>query len=212
MARRQGELVRTSKRGHLARSLGSLLFLQQFCESVQRGEGTLHLCPDIAYCPNGPRDIEPLYLQKDGFGGVQWAPIANEQGNSWVMVGNFGGMTCQTYMQINNREPAWGLDGTSSQLKQNILCCESEESPSPIEQGSVSSSEPKEVEPTPADDVHSTFGPIWFDEQKGGWKGGSHDDAQVCQENTSIDDWRTSAHVLSLYSDFVSSSRARMER
>jgi len=126
-----------------------------------------------------------LYLQKDGFGGVQWAPIDNEGENSWVMVGNFGGMTCQTYMEINNREPAWGLDNTSSQLKQNILCCESDESPTAIEseQGSAPSSEPKDVVPTYADDIEKsikmTFDPIWFDEKNGGWKGGSHDDAQV---------------------------------
>jgi len=163
---------------------------KQFCESVRRGEGTLHLCPKIAYCPNGPRDSKPLYLQKDGFGGVQWAPIANEQGNSWVMVGNFGGMTCQTYTQINSREPTWGLDGTSSQLKQNILCCEkSEDSPTTIEseQGSAPSSESKAVEPTSEDDIvgsiKMTFDPIWFNAEKGGWKGGSYEDAKVfCQQ------------------------------
>lgn len=96
-----------------------------FCESIPHGDddGTLHLCPLAAYCPNGPRNTEPLYLQMDAYEGVQWAPISSGD-NEWVMVGDIGDLTCQTYAQVNHREPAWGLDGSSAQLKEHLLCCE----------------------------------------------------------------------------------------
>ena len=105
-----------------------------FCESIPHGaDGTLRLCPLEAYCPNGPRDIEQLYLQMDAFDGVQWAPYAATpigdeapEDNAWLMVGNVddGRLTCRTYPEINHHEPAWGLDGSSTQLKEHILCCE----------------------------------------------------------------------------------------
>lgn len=99
-----------------------------FCESIPRGGGggTLHLCPLDAYCPNGPQETEPLYLQMDAFNEIQWAPISN-QDNGWVMVGKFSDdfpLTCQTYLDINHREPEFGLDDSSPELKKHILCCE----------------------------------------------------------------------------------------
>lgn len=94
-----------------------------YCESLpQPNNGHWYLCPHQAYCPNGPRETEPLYLQKDAFEGTQWAPISDKQ-NGWVMIGKMSGRTCQEYVQINHRDPQWGLDGSSTDMKQHILCC-----------------------------------------------------------------------------------------
>ena len=184
---------------------------KMFCESISHGEGgTLHLCPLSAYCPNGPRDTGPLYLQMEAFSGIQWAPISNQE-NEWVMIGDAdnGELTCQTYRQINHRDPIWGLDGQSTQLKQNILCCEdnsgshdgSGEVPmapsSDIggslvniqqgEPGSFSDTDSSASVPNePIDTKNSiieSFNPIWFDIGEGGWEGGSHDDAVLfCEQ------------------------------
>jgi len=211
-----------------------------FCESIPHGDGgTLHLCPLEAYCPNGPRDTEPLYLQMDAFDGVQWAPyaIAPPTGNNeapienvWVMIGNIGdgAMTCQPYVEINHRDPAWGLDGTSPELKEHILCCEDntgndaqdpittpsdgggggddegEKLTNPsvgiIQQGSESFASTDNINSGNSDgdssassnsqevtvfesSITNTFNPMWFNVDRGGWDGGSHDDAiQFCEQ------------------------------
>ena len=59
------------------------------------------------------------------FAGMQWAPISDGE-NEWVMVGDagIGEMACHSYMQINHRNPDWGIDGGDSHLKDRILCCE----------------------------------------------------------------------------------------
>jgi len=183
-----------------------------FCESIPyRDDGTLHLCPLAAYCPNGQRDIEPLFLQMDPFDGVQWAPISDGD-NEWVMVGNLGDLTCQTYMQINHRDPVWGLDGTSTQLKEHLLCCE-DDSDSDDEQASTTPSDGgdegdgltnmvvgiqegvatsdgntdansgSEGGSVHENSITNTFNPMWFDLDQGGWDGGSHDEAdQFCEQ------------------------------
>ena len=199
-----------------------------FCESIPHGDDgdTLHLCPLHAYCPNGARENEPLYLQQDAFEGVQWAPYSNEY-NGWIMAGDVNSLTCQTYMQINHRDPSWGLDGSSPNLKEHIMCCEGNTDDitsgakvdnigSPlatadgsegrgendkltdmivgIQQGSGGSSgheqelnvldAPKQEDNQGFDaSISSTFDPIWFDEDQGGWDGGSHTDGiKFCEQ------------------------------
>ena len=95
-----------------------------FCETIT--DGTRHLCPLSAYCPNGPIDIKPLYLYLNAFEGVQWAPISDSV-NGWVMVGKIDDedpLTCVTHMQMFNHDPGWGLDGSRPELKEHILCCD----------------------------------------------------------------------------------------
>jgi len=220
---------------------------RKFCESIPHHGGTLHLCPLEAYCPNGQRDTEPLYLQMDAFEGVKWAPYASppvDNGapieNAWLMVGNIdeGHLVCQTYLEINDHDPAWGLDGTSVHLKEHILCCEDNsgsdnggtngnaqvpiiaisdyavddgekltnmvvgihpqgaidshvgsEANSHSDSGSEGDSTPinsaQEVGSHASfeESVTNTFNPVWFDSDRGGWDGGSHDDAiRFCEQ------------------------------
>jgi hypothetical protein len=102
-----------------------------YCESCAiDGVETLHLCPLSAFCPNGPTNTKPLYLQMDAFQGVQWSPIS-DRFNSWVMVGKADDedpLTCLTYMQMYNHSPEWGLDGSRPELKKHILCCQDDTS------------------------------------------------------------------------------------
>eukprot|EP00584_Thalassiosira_punctigera_P014073 CAMPEP_0172557564 /NCGR_PEP_ID=MMETSP1067-20121228/73997_1 /TAXON_ID=265564 ORGANISM="Thalassiosira punctigera, Strain Tpunct2005C2" /NCGR_SAMPLE_ID=MMETSP1067 /ASSEMBLY_ACC=CAM_ASM_000444 /LENGTH=287 /DNA_ID=CAMNT_0013346685 /DNA_START=265 /DNA_END=1125 /DNA_ORIENTATION=+ len=103
---------------------------QAFCESIQTGQGlgqTFHLCPIKAYCPNGIETSTPLVYQMEPFDeGWQWAPISNAF-NGWVMVGKFKEQrwdTCKTYLELNHRDPDWGIDGTQPELKKHLLCCQ----------------------------------------------------------------------------------------
>ena len=173
-----------------------------FCESIpnKNGDGKLHLCPLNAYCPNGPSKTEPLYLQMDAYDGVQWSPISNGH-NEWVMVGNIADLTCKTYLQINNHLPTWGIDGKEPQLKEHLLCCEDSTIDVAVigttvqEEGGGSSSVNHHTSNVQLDHMTSvtqgkdeisithTFNPMWFDTEKGGWNGGSHDDASdFCQQ------------------------------
>lgn len=178
-----------------------------FCATFSHGDGkTLHLCPVEAYCPDGPKDRGPLYLHKDAYEGVQWAPISNED-NGWIMVGDIAGLTCQTYMQINHREPIWGVDGSSTQLKEQILCCEgktnnniatqvdvqaqytatdggNEGKVDDMHSGPDSSNSGSEGDDSSiAQSIKDSFSPMWFGADRGGWNGGSHDDAiQFCEQ------------------------------
>ena len=174
-----------------------------FCESIPNGDGgsTLHLCPFSAYCPNGPRETEPLYLHMEAFDGVQWAPISNEE-NEWVMIGDTADLTCKTYLEINHHEPSWGLDGDETQLKEHLLCCEDKtfnaNAVASIQEGSLSSVSNSDIQvdgsltSTPdasnnqgghESSVISTFNPQWFTADNGGWDGGSHSEAvEFCQQ------------------------------
>ena len=136
----------------------------------------MHLCPTEAYCPDGAGSgPTPLYLNRPAFAGEQWAPVvhyanhedsvrgSHRRANDWVLVGTIDDLswsTCMTYDQIHNErpEPAWGLDGSQPELKENILCCQN----------------PNNLlkEQTFAQQLD----PIWLDESHG-WTGGSHDDA-----------------------------------
>ena len=152
----------------------------------------------VAYCPNGP-DTN-LFLQLDPFEGEQWAPILNEDGTAeYVMIGTLDGdpsSTCQTFADLTGTDtPQWGLDGTSTELKEQILCCHDptytstgvitptveEDLNKPVEQTADS--------PTLEDGSFDLEGavtldlePVWLDEEDG-WGGGTHDDAQaLCEQ------------------------------
>jgi hypothetical protein len=159
-----------------------------FCESLpQPDNGHWYLCPRHAYCPNGPRDNEPLYLQKDAFEGIQWAPISDRQ-NGWVLVGKMSQQlphTCEEYFQINHHDPLWGLDGSSKDMKKHILCCNA---PSGIDLSEDDEQENKlPAKPNHDDSVLlGTFTPRWFSEADG-WNSGSHDDAiAFCEQHDGI--------------------------
>ncbi|KAL7537417.1 hypothetical protein ACHAXR_007803 [Thalassiosira sp. AJA248-18] len=98
-----------------------------FCKSV----GDRHLCLAEAYCPNGSPSLgqvnpQPLFLRMEAFSGEQWAPTSLNI-NSWLLIGTVDGdaaSTCQVYEDIHGgAQPIWGFDGTSTELKENILCC-----------------------------------------------------------------------------------------
>eukprot|EP00804_Cyclotella_cryptica_P026898 CCRYP_019595-RA/>CCRYP_019595-RA protein AED:0.00 eAED:0.00 QI:103/1/1/1/1/1/2/486/1007 len=100
---------------------------QAFCKSIPHGAGTLELCPLQAYCPNGPKNDKPLYLQMDAYEGEQWAPIESSSPNEWVMVGMLNkdpSSTCRTYLQLHHKPPTFGVDGSKVDIKKHILCCE----------------------------------------------------------------------------------------
>jgi len=142
-----------------------------FCNSVVG----MRLCPIEAYCPNGPSsDQKPLYLQKDAFQGEQWAPVSpssgtlNYLGNNYVMIGTLDddpSSTCLPYDSLHtNPLPPWSADGSKTELKQHVMCCEKAED---IEQQQA---------------IERQMSPIWLD-AKHGWSGGSHQDAQkFCNE------------------------------
>ncbi|KAL7551330.1 hypothetical protein ACHAWF_014522 [Thalassiosira exigua] len=132
---------------------------RDFC----RGVGDMSLCPRDAYCPDGPG--YPLFLQREAFGGEQWAPVSNSgdqgdgQGNSWVLVGTINDeswSTCMSYDQINpKQDPQWGVDGSQPELKENVLCCQN----------------PNKL--LKEQNFAGHLDPIWLDESHG-WAGGSH--------------------------------------
>jgi hypothetical protein len=135
----------------------------------------MHLCPIEAYCPNGPTsDRKPLYLQKDAFQGEQWAPVSpstgiqTDLGNEYVMIGTLDGnssSTCMSYDSLHtNPLPPWSADGSKTELKQHVMCCE--------KAGDTEQQHAIEIQ----------MSPIWLD-KKHGWGGGSHEDAEkFCNE------------------------------
>ncbi|KAL3786143.1 hypothetical protein HJC23_010717 [Cyclotella cryptica] len=166
----------------------------EFCSNV----AGMMLCPLMAYCPNGPQVSKPLFLQLDAFDGEQWAPVA-VQGNGtdadYIMVGTISGnptTTCLSYEQLKGVQvPSWGLDGTHTEIKEHILCCND---PSFSSEGVITpavdedlNSVPTQTEdsPTLGDGSFDLEGavkldlvPVWLDEEDG-WSGGSHDDAEA---------------------------------
>lgn len=137
---------------------------EEFCRTV----AGLHLCPVEAYCPNGPRDSKQLFLQKDAFEGIQWAPISNYNnedigmGNNWILVGTQNKdprSTCSQYEMLNDGDtPPWMADGSSVELKEHVLCC--------MPQDDLKHE----------DTITRSMNPIWMDHSYG-WRGGSHSDA-----------------------------------
>jgi len=175
---------------------GSYDEAKAFCESMPsiHGKGSLHLCPLLAYYPNGPEvETKPLYLQQEPYEGVQWAPISNGD-NQWVMIGDIADLTCKTYESINHHPPKWGKDGSSPQLKEHILCCENNVNDDAIAtiQGNSESSVSDSGSSTPQvntqkeeaeTSIINTFNPTWYDADTGGWTGGSHSEAsKFCQQ------------------------------
>lgn len=132
-----------------------------FCQSV----GQFNLCPEEAYCPNGPGGSKQLYLQKESFAGEQWAPVSNYDGtdtNKWIMVGmqnGDAGTTCKEYGQLyGGKSPPWSGHDGSPELKKNVLCC--------LQQEALKKEQ----------DIKRGMNPIWLDD-KHGWDGGSWNDA-----------------------------------
>jgi hypothetical protein len=105
---------------------GSYQNALDFCASVDSGQGdSFHLCPLMAYCPNGPQFDKPLFLQKEAYEGEQWAPTSFAP-NAWIQIGQISKddpKTCTMYKENYHKEPDWGLDGSEPGLKQHILCC-----------------------------------------------------------------------------------------
>ena len=67
----------------------------------------------------------------DAWQDEQWAPLNSNVDNDWVLVGMLNkdpSSTCRTYMQLHHKEPTWGVDGSSTELKKHILCCEGDSS------------------------------------------------------------------------------------
>jgi len=93
---------------------------QSFCEFNSK-----ELCPFKAYCPNGPDEEKPLFLQKVAFEGEQWAPTNNAD-NTWVLVGKISEglpLTCRTHFELNHKLAEFGIDGSMRSSKRNIMCC-----------------------------------------------------------------------------------------
>ena len=145
-----------------------------FCNSIVG----MSLCPVEAYCPNGPVSDKPLYLQKDSFQGEQWAPfspyagtigVSSDLDNGYVMIGTLDGnpsSTCLSYDSLHtNQLPPWAVDGSMTELKQHVMCCDDSELSKAQEQS-----------------IQKSLSPIWLD-AKHGWGGGSHSDAEkFCDE------------------------------
>jgi hypothetical protein len=156
----------------------------EFCKE----SSGMTLCPLDAYCPHDYVVGEPslLFLGTEAFDDEQWAPVSDAE-NSWVLVGTLYGTpatTCSTYKHLHGKSPAWGLDGSSIELKQHIMCCVDSTYSSV---GSVASDENwdnyenvNSVTETDAQEesfdleaaVMKDLQPSWYD-----WNGGSHGDA-----------------------------------
>ena len=136
-----------------------------FCSTI----AAMQICPIEAYCPNGPTLDKPLYLQRAAFKGEQWAPVsplAHDQtglGSKYVMVGTMDGdlsSTCMPYESLHTSPlPPWSNDGSETELKEHVMCCESADE---VEKYSI---------------VTKGMSPVWLGSTHG-WSGGSHLDAQ----------------------------------
>jgi len=130
-----------------------------FCKAVS----DMVLCPLTAYCPSEPDSDLPLFLKREPFEGEQWAPVASESGmgeEHWISIG--GSNTCSTHDALFLPQPSWASDGSSTELKEHVLCCQN----------------PKYLAKELS--LHDDLSPIWMDTAHG-WNGGSHDDAsQFC--------------------------------
>lgn len=127
----------------------------EFCKAI----GDKVLCPYSAYCPDG--SDSKLFLNREPFLGMQWAPMTFESGesNTWVSVGT-DPSPCATYDQLFLGDaPGWGgLDGSEPELKENILCCQNPKHLAKIKK------------------IKEELDPIWMDLSHG-WRGGSSQDA-----------------------------------
>jgi len=124
-----------------------------FCKAV----GDMALCPPKAYCPSSGSD-RPLFLDRDPFDGEQWAP-ASESGveeEYWISIGEVN--TCITHEEMLLPLPSWAADGSRTELKEHVLCCQN----------------PKYL--AKEQSMHDDLSPIWMDTSHG-WSGGSHDEA-----------------------------------
>ena len=111
------------------------------------------------------------------------------------MVGTLSGnptTTCLSYDELKGvQAPSWGLDGTETELKEHILCCND---PSFTTEGVITPTVDEDLNsvPTQTEDsptlgdgsfdlegaVTLDLAPVWMDEEDG-WTGGSHDFAET---------------------------------
>jgi len=138
-----------------------------FCKHIS----DMELCPLHAYCPDGKSGS--LFYGREAFSGLQWAPIASDDGPDWVQIGNDDEVaTCDTYSGAYNKIAPWDEGDAadlSTEIKQHVLCCQAA-----IDISDPSSNEVLSIEQVMAD----TFKLIWYGEDHG-WNGGSHNDAQL---------------------------------
>ena len=95
--------------------------------------------------------------------------------------------TCEEYFQINHHDPLWGLDGSSTDMKQHILCCNT---PSGIYMSDGDEGDNIQGKPSKPNHDESillaAFTPRWFGVADG-WNSGSHDDAiAFCEQHDGI--------------------------
>lgn len=105
--------------------------------------------------------------------------------------------TFRSYFELTGNEvPYWSIDGTSTELKQQVLCCLN---PTFSTQGVITPTVEEDLNtqvtqtedsPTLEDGsfdlegaVNLDLEPVWLDEEDG-WEGGSHDDAETFCEQT----------------------------
>ena len=169
---------------------------KEFCESIPLGPGeTFHLCPIRAYCANGYNVPKPLTYQMDPWDdGLQWAPVSNNV-NGWLMVGKTQGdrpKTCNTYLEMYHNDPAFGIDGSQTELKKHILCCQVEpesekknDLAGTTSQGfnnagmPVANTDAVPVSPyntLPDGVTPDTYEPAWYD-RRTGWHGSTYQEA-----------------------------------
>ena len=106
------------------------------------------------------------------------------------MIGTYEGdqsTTCKTFRDISGGQvPSWALDGSSEELKPEILCCHDSTFST---QGVITPTVEEDLKtPFPAAAEDGSFDlegavtldlqPVWLDEEDG-WEGGSHDDADA---------------------------------
>ena len=154
------------------------------------------LCPFAAYCPSGPNS--PVLKGHGAAGDMsdQWAPTINKP-NQWVLI---------KWPEKDNKsdecvtsEPSWGLDGSSYEKKNHVMCCKktSSVSAAPVQQqqnqpqhdaaetqtNALASQTSEEA--SIAEDIITSTSKTgnWF-HVKTGWTSGSHDEAvQFCEQH-----------------------------
>jgi len=100
----------------------------EFCKKL----GNKKLCPYSAYCPHGVGQ-PPIGGHAEDFNmvGEQWAPVHHtssdqSKSNYWVMIGQKyqnSATTCMDNLQLEGREPEWGLSSEKAEMKKHIMCC-----------------------------------------------------------------------------------------
>ena len=95
-----------------------------FCQK----NGGKHLCPYVAYCPNGegsqPFPGHPVDFNTETI--MQWSPWNEDTGKGWVLVSRKyqnSATTCMTYSELEGGIPSWDESSNLAEAKKYILCC-----------------------------------------------------------------------------------------